>query len=79
MRSRIFRSVLPLFLLCFAVFALALLGAPGPSCADAPKGPQLRIQKSVVAGTWYPGSPSELRKTVEGYFAKVPAESYPGR
>jgi hypothetical protein len=30
------------------------------------------IRKSAIAGSWYPGKPSVLRKDIESYFASVP-------
>jgi hypothetical protein len=30
------------------------------------------VRKSVIAGSWYPGNPSVLRKNIEDYFKAVP-------
>jgi AmmeMemoRadiSam system protein B/AmmeMemoRadiSam system protein A len=38
------------------------------------------IRKASCAGTWYPGDPIELTKTIAGYFAgikKIPVENHP--
>ena len=37
------------------------------------------IRKSVIAGTWYPGSPAVLRAEIEGYFHNVPDTKIGGR
>ena len=37
------------------------------------------IRKSVIAGTWYPGSPIGLRAEIEGYFHNVPDTKIDGR
>jgi len=36
------------------------------------------IQKSVLAGTWYPGNPEKLKADVLGYLAQVPGEKIRG-
>ena len=33
------------------------------------------IRQSVIAGTWYPGNPEKLRKTIQNYFSKVKKET----
>ena len=33
---------------------------------------QQEIRRSTIAGTWYPGDPKTLRRTIEGYFRNVP-------
>ena len=30
------------------------------------------IRKSVIAGSWYPGSPEVLRSQIQGFFKNVP-------
>ena len=37
------------------------------------------IRKSVIAGTWYPGSPQVLRADIEDYFRNVPDTKINGR
>jgi AmmeMemoRadiSam system protein B len=37
------------------------------------------IRKSVIAGTWYPGSPKILRADIENYFHNVPDGKIDGR
>lgn len=34
--------------------------------------PQDRVRESVIAGTWYPGDPETLNKTLRGYLDAVP-------
>ena len=36
-------------------------------------------RQSSIAGTWYPGSPTELRGLLEGFLGRVPAGDVPGR
>ncbi len=36
------------------------------------------VRPSPIAGKWYPGSPDELRRTVEGYLERVPAIALEG-
>jgi MEMO1 family protein len=35
------------------------------------------VRPSAIAGTWYPGSPAVLRRTIEGYLAAVPEPAAP--
>ena len=37
------------------------------------------IRRSPIAGTWYPGDPSELEKTVSSLLAAAPANDVPGK
>jgi AmmeMemoRadiSam system protein B len=37
------------------------------------------IRKSVIAGTWYPGSPKVLRAEIEEYFHNVPDKKIDGK
>jgi AmmeMemoRadiSam system protein B len=37
------------------------------------------IRRSPIAGTWYPGDPSELEKTVSRLLAAAPASDVPGK
>jgi MEMO1 family protein len=36
------------------------------------------VRKSVIAGSWYPGDPSVLRRDIERYFNSVPATELTG-
>jgi AmmeMemoRadiSam system protein B len=36
------------------------------------------IRKAVIAGSWYPGQPTVLRKTIEEFLAGVPKQTQPG-
>ena len=40
---------------------------------------KLEIRRSAVAGMFYPGSPSELAKTIAGYFSEVEKIPIDGR
>jgi AmmeMemoRadiSam system protein B len=37
-----------------------------------------KVRKSVIAGSWYPGDPSVLRRDIAGYFRKVPDRELSG-
>ena len=37
------------------------------------------IRESVLAGSWYPASPEELRKTIDGFLSRVPPTDVPGQ
>jgi len=37
------------------------------------------VRHSVIAGTWYPGSPPQLRRMIDGFVEKVPPVEIPGR
>ena len=52
-----------------AVFVLMFLYPDGLRAAETPSA---LIHDPVVAGTWYPGTASELRKQVEEYLGRVP-------
>ncbi len=41
--------------------------------------PAEQVRRSVVAGTWYPGSPSELRGMLAGFFDRVPQQEARGQ
>jgi hypothetical protein len=36
------------------------------------------VRKSVIAGSWYPGNPSILKKNIESFFESVPDLTLPG-
>ncbi len=36
------------------------------------------VREPAIAGTWYPGSPATLRRTIEEYLSQVPAQPLPG-
>ena len=59
-----------------AVFALMLLCPGGLRAGEAPSA---LIHDPVVAGTWYPGTASELRKQVEEYLSRVPKRDSKGQ
>ena len=41
--------------------------------------PTQQIRSSAIAGRWYPGSASTLRRDIDSYFERAPQESLPGR
>ncbi len=41
--------------------------------------PSQQIRSSAIAGRWYPGSASTLRRDIDNYFEKAPQESWPDR
>ena len=55
------------------VWVVALCSAPDTAAESG------QIRESVIAGTWYPGSPGELQRQVRGYLDQVPQTEYPGR
>ncbi|MGB7907324.1 MAG: AmmeMemoRadiSam system protein B [Syntrophobacteraceae bacterium] len=59
-----------------AVFILMLFSPGGLRAAEAPSAV---IHDPVVAGTWYPGTASELRKQVEEYLSRVPEHGSKGQ
>jgi MEMO1 family protein len=38
-----------------------------------------KVRESAIAGTWYPDSAADLRRTVEGYLAQVKSVAVPGK
>ncbi len=56
-----------------AVFIL--ISAVRPGSLRAGQGPLTVVHDPVVAGTWYPGTASELSKQVEDYLSRVPARN----
>jgi len=59
-----------------AVFVLMLLCPAGLRAEEAPSA---LIHDPVVAGTWYPGTASELRKLVEEYLSRIPERDSKGQ
>ena len=59
-----------------AVFVLMFLCPAGLRAGEAPSA---LIHDPVVAGTWYPGTASELRKQVEEYLSRVPGRDSKGQ
>ncbi len=53
--------------LCLGIAVLVLHAGYG--LAESPRD---RIRESVIAGTWYPGDPGTLEKTLRGYLDAVP-------
>jgi AmmeMemoRadiSam system protein B len=37
------------------------------------------VRRSVIAGSWYPGDPEQLRAMINGFLAKVPAQQLEGQ
>lgn len=36
------------------------------------------VREPAIAGTWYPGTPVSLRRTIEEYLSRAPAQALPG-
>ncbi len=68
-----FRPFLAIFA---AVFAFCLFR---PDMAGSREAGPTRIQEPVVAGTWYPGNPSELKAQVVAYLDKAAGGSVDGK
>ncbi|MGA2222867.1 MAG: AmmeMemoRadiSam system protein B [Syntrophobacteraceae bacterium] len=64
------------FFLFLTVFLLISAVCPGGSRAG--QGASTLVHDPVVAGTWYPGTASELSKMVEDYLSRVPARDAKG-
>ena len=60
----------------FAVFVLMLLYPCGLRAGEVPSA---LIHDPVVAGTWYPGTASELREQIEEYLSRVPERDSKGQ
>jgi len=64
-----------------------ITGSVGTGCAaaadDKDSGQQAlsseKVHESVIAGSWYPGSASDLRRQIEGFLKKVPETDFPGQ
>jgi AmmeMemoRadiSam system protein B/AmmeMemoRadiSam system protein A len=69
-----FRQIRPFLAIFAVVLAFGLFG-PGTAGAREP-GP---IQEPVVAGTWYPGNPSELKALVESALDKAAGSEVDGK
>ena len=65
-----FSTFLAVFILISAVCSGSL---------SAGQGPLTVVHDPVVAGTWYPGTASELSKQVEDYLSRAPARNAKGR
>ena len=65
-RCRVLITGLTLFCLCLAV------GVQCPALAGQQPAAAEKIQESVIAGSWYPGTEAALRREVEGFLAQVP-------
>ncbi|MBN1831501.1 MAG: AmmeMemoRadiSam system protein B [Deltaproteobacteria bacterium] len=60
------------------IIMVILLISPGATQCEG--GPQDKedIRKSILAGTWYPGTRQALTKAIEGYLAKADAKALKG-
>ncbi|MBP8645455.1 MAG: AmmeMemoRadiSam system protein B [Syntrophobacteraceae bacterium] len=75
--EKLSRSLIPRAVgLAGKVIFLAILGTllrvPEALPAKEAKSESQQIREPVFAGSWYPGSPSDLRREVEGYLERVP-------
>jgi len=63
-------------MLCWIIVAPAAIPA---LAADTYRGKSEEVRESVIAGTWYPSSPSDLRAQIEHFLAEVPERQAQGR
>ncbi len=56
---------------------VGLTFATKASHADMTESPNV-VRKSILAGSWYPGDPAELKQTVQDYLSRVPAADISG-
>lgn len=67
MSGKIFRVILLL-----AIFAALPVLIASPTVKGTPDPAPAPIQKSLLAGAWYPGSETDLRASVEKFLSRVP-------
>jgi MEMO1 family protein len=65
-RCRVLLAGLTWFCCCL------VLGLQSPALARQQPAVAEKIQESVIAGSWYPGTEAALRREVEGFLAQVP-------
>ena len=58
---------------------VGLAGALVPAAAGDVPAPPEKVREPVLAGTWYPADPKELRHMIEGFFSRVPPSDPPGQ
>lgn len=69
---------------CFRIMALLLgvlttsMGHGGFSSPPEVLAGQERVREAVLAGTWYPSDPIELRQQIEGFLKRVSPQNIPG-
>lgn len=63
-------------MLCWVVLAPVAMRA---SAADTSRHESEQVRESVIAGTWYPSSASDLRAQIEHFLAEVPGQQAQGR
>jgi len=68
-----FRRFFPFLAIFLLISATSSGGLKAGQAASA------QIHDPAVAGTWYPGTASELRKQVEDFLARVPSQDAKGR
>lgn len=60
---------------CLVGLAAALTAAVAADVSALPE----KVREPVLAGTWYPAAPEELRHMIEGFLSRVPPSDPPGR
>lgn len=74
-RTRLLSKLFFVMLLVFCQASAADQALAGDSTASPPE----KIRESVLAGTWYPASPEELRQMIVGFLSRVPPTDIPGQ
>ena len=71
MRIRMFLFLVPLTVLLSSVGWFSVGAAEEPHAGKD-------IREPVLAGTWYPGNPDDLRRTIQGYLSRVKTQDVEG-
>lgn len=71
----------PLMCLVLGAMLCSLVVIPGSgwTVEASPATGNGQVRESVIAGSWYPSSPSALREQLEGFLGKVPVQEVAGR
>jgi AmmeMemoRadiSam system protein B/AmmeMemoRadiSam system protein A len=76
------KAKVSLLLLFAALFLLIPRGRTGmwstADASDTANEPE-KVHESVIAGSWYPASSSELRQQVQGFLDRAPVREIPGK
>ncbi len=70
---------LPLRPVIVAIILFLLTCSPGLAATGGSGEAADQIRESVLAGSWYPAAPEELRQMVEKFLGRVPATDLPGQ
>jgi AmmeMemoRadiSam system protein B/AmmeMemoRadiSam system protein A len=75
-----YRKRLPGILMPVLVFMIFQgAGIQNSVATDEKSLPSEQVREPVLAGSWYPASPEELRQKIESFLSRVPAEDVPGQ